>query len=224
MEQVRLTVADNPRPKTQNPRPNDISSVEELREIYGEPRVTAANKVVHRIDEHVAAFIAKSPFLLMATVSADGRMDVSPKGDVPGFVHVQDGQTLLYPDRPGNNRIDGLQNIVETARIGLIFLVPGVRETLRINGAARISVDPQLLGRFAVDHKLPRSVTVIDVEEAFFHCARALIRSSLWDPARHIDRSELPSMGTILAAHTGGLVDQCEYDAELPKRIVTDLY
>jgi PPOX class probable FMN-dependent enzyme len=211
--------------KTENSGPKtDITSVEQLRAIYGEPRLTAANKVVHRIDEHIAAFIAKSPFMLMATVSVEGRMDVSPKGDLPGFVQVRDEQTLLYPDRPGNNRIDGLQNIVETGRIGLIFLVPGVRETLRINGSARISVEPELLARFAVNGKLPRSVTVIEVDEAFFHCARALIRSGLWDPARHIDRSELPSMGTILAAHTGGLVDQCEYDAELPRRIVTDLY
>jgi PPOX class probable FMN-dependent enzyme len=186
--------------------------------------VTAANKVVRRIDEHIAAFIAKSPFLLMATISADGRMDVSPKGDLPGFVQVRDERMVLFPDRPGNNRIDGLQNIVETGRIGLIFLVPGVKETLRINGSARISVDPELLGRFVVNGKLPRSVTVIDVEEAFFHCARALIRSHLWDPSRHVDRAELPSMGTILAAHTGGLVDQCEYDEALPLRVTTDLY
>jgi PPOX class probable FMN-dependent enzyme len=218
-----VTIVESAKIENSGPK-TDITSVEQLRAIYGEPRVTAAHKVVHRVDDHIAAFIAKSPFLLMATISADGRMDVSPKGDLPGFVHVRDERTLLYPDRPGNNRIDGLQNIVETGRIGLIFLVPGVRETLRINGSARISVEPELLARFAVNGKLPRSVTVIEVDEAFFHCARALIRSGLWDPARHIDRSELPSMGTILAAHTGGLVDQCEYDEALPTRIMTNLY
>ena len=212
-------------PKTENPTPNTyVTSVEQLRELYGQPKVAAAHKVVGRIDEHIAAFIARSPFLLMATISAGGRMDVSPKGDLPGFAQVADELTLLVPDRPGNNRIDGLQNIVETGRIGHLFLVPGVKETLRINGSARISIDPELLASFAVDGKLPRSVTTIDVEECFFHCARALIRSHLWDPERHVDRADLPSMGTILAAHTAGLVDQCEYDAALPQRIVTDLY
>ena len=201
-----------------------VTTVEQLRALYGHPRVTAANKVVDRIDEHIAAFIAKSPFLLIATVSADGRMDVSPKGDFPGFVQVDDEATLLIPDRPGNNRIDGMQNIVETGRIGLILLVPGVRETLRVNGSAAITIDPDLMARFAVDGKLPKSVIAVKVDEAFFHCARALIRSGLWDPERHVERTELPSMGTILAAHTGGLVDQSEYDAHLPTRITTDLY
>lgn len=203
---------------------NEITTVERLREIYGHPKVAAAHKVVDRIDEHSAAFIARSPFVLMATISADGRMDVSPKGDLPGFIQVESETTLFYPDRPGNNRIDGMLNIVETGRIGLLFLVPGVRETLRVNGAARISIEPDLLARFAVDGKLPKSVVVTDVEEAFFHCARALIRSHLWDSERQIEREQLPSMGTILAAHTGGLVDQREYDAALQERIVKDLY
>ena len=120
-----------------------LSTVEELRAIYGEPRVSAAHKVIDHIDEHVAAYIAKSPFMLMATTSADGRLDVSPKGDPAGFVQVADAKTLHFPDRPGNNRIDGMQNIVKTGRIGLIFLVPGIRETLRINGLAKVSVDPR---------------------------------------------------------------------------------
>lgn len=202
----------------------EITTVNELRAIYDLPKASTVAKVIDHIDDHVAAFIARSPFLLMATVSAAGRMDVSPKGDVPGFVHVVDPTTLIYPDRPGNNRIDGLQNIVETGRIGLIFLIPGVKETLRVNGSARISLDPELLRRLAVDGKTPRSVTVISVEEVFFHCARALIRSGLWDSERHVDRSELPSMGTIMAAHTKGLVDQCEYDETLPARIAQNLY
>jgi PPOX class probable FMN-dependent enzyme len=203
---------------------HEITTVEGLRAVYDLPKATSANKVIDRIDEHVAVFIARAPFLVMATVSADDRLDVSPKGDIPGFVQVADERTLLYPDRPGNNRIDGLQNIVETGRVGLIFMVPGVQETLRVNGSARISVDPELLDRFLVDGKAPRSVTVIEVEEVFFHCARALIRSGLWNPDQYVDRSELPSMGTILAAHTNGLVEQCAYDAELPARIVQSLY
>ena len=202
----------------------DISTVEQLRAIYDFPKGPAAHKVISHIDEYVAAFIGSARFVTVATVSANGRMDVSPKGDIPGFVHVADQETLLLPDRPGNNRIDGLQNIVETGRIGLLFLVPGVRETLRVNGTARISVDQDLLERFVVEGKRPRSVTVVTVEEVFFHCARALIRSGLWDPATQIERSTLSSMGTIMAAHTGGLVDQCEYDEALPKRITQNLY
>jgi PPOX class probable FMN-dependent enzyme len=202
----------------------EITTVECLRAVYDLPKPGPANKVTDRIDGHAAAFIAKSPFLVLATVSADGRLDVSPKGDIPGFVQVADEKTVLVPDRPGNNRIDGLQNIVETGRIGLIFLVPGVKETLRVNGAARISVDSTLLERFVVEGKAPRSVTVVSVEEVFLHCARALIRSGLWNPDRYVDRADVPSPGTILAAHTGGLVDQCAYDAELPARIVQNLY
>lgn len=212
-------------PKAENRTLNTVlASVEELRAIYGQPKVAAAHKVVDRIDEHIGAFIRRAPILLMATVGADGRMDVSPKGDMPGFVQVADETTLHYPDRPGNNRIDGLQNIVETGRIGLLFLVPGVKETLRVNGSASVSIDPELLSRFAIEGKLPRSVTVIRVEEAFFHCSRALIRSHLWDAERHVERTELPIMGTILATHTGGVIDQCEYDEQLPERVTQDLY
>jgi PPOX class probable FMN-dependent enzyme len=202
----------------------EITTADQLREIYGFPRGAAAHKVIDHIDDHVAAVIARSPFVAMATVGADGRMDVSPKGDIPGFIQVVGDKTLLYPDRPGNNRIDGLVNIIETGRIGVLFMVPGVKETLRVNGRASISVDPELLDRFLVDGKRPRSVTVIAVEEVFFHCSRALIRSGLWNPDTQIARSELPSMGTIFAAHTNGMVDQCEYDAALPERIVQNLY
>lgn len=201
-----------------------ITTIEQLREIYDLPKESTVHKVIDHVDEQVAAFLSRAPFLLMATISAAGEMDVSPKGDYPGFVKVLDAKTVLCPDRPGNNRIDGLQNIVETGRIGLIFLVPGVKETLRINGSARISVEPELMELCAVDGKLPRTVTVITVEEAFMHCSRALIRSGLWDPEKHIDRAELPSMGAILATHTNGLIEQCEYDENLPKRILQNLY
>lgn len=201
-----------------------ITSIEQLRALYGEPRVSARHKVIDHIDEHVAAYISKSPFLLMATTAADGKLDVSPKGDPPGFIQVVDEKTLHFPDRPGNNRIDGMQNIVETGRIGLIFLIPGIRETLRINGTAEISIDPDLLASLAHDGKLPRSVVVITVEEVFMHCAKAMVRSRIWDPAAQIARESVPSMGTILAAHTGGLVDQCDYDSTLEGRLKTELY
>jgi PPOX class probable FMN-dependent enzyme len=160
----------------------------------------------------------------MATTSASGRLDVSPKGDPAGFVRVADANTLHFPDRLGNNRIDGMQNIIETGRIGLIFLVPGIRETLRINGLARISADPALLESHAHQGKLPRTVIVITVEEVFMHCAKAVVRSRIWDPAAQIDRNDLPSMGTILAAHTAGIVDQCEYDENHEANIKATLY
>ncbi len=202
----------------------EITSIDQLREIYDQPKPAPAHKVIDHIDEHVASFIAGSPFVLMSTVSADGRMDVSPKGETPGFIKILDSKTLIFPDRPGNNRIDGLQNIVETGRIGLIFLVPGVRETLRINGSAIVSIDPDLMSKLEIDGKQPRTVTVITVEEVFMHCSRAVIRSNLWDPAAQVERSQLPSMGTILAAHTNGIVDQCDYDENLPTRVKENLY
>ena len=204
--------------------PHALTSVDQLRQIYGAPKVAAAHKVIDHVDALAAAYIGRSPFLLLATVSKTGDLDVSPKGEGPGFVQVLDPHTLLIPDRPGNNRIDGLQNIVETGRIGLIFLVPGVRETLRVNGTACITTDPALMSALAVDGKLPRSVTVVTPHEVFMHCARALVRSRLWDSSTQAAPGEVPSMGTMMAAHTGGLIDQCEYDAALPERLLVDLY
>jgi len=201
-----------------------ITTVDELRAIYGEVKVAAAHKVIDHIDDHAAAFIARSPFLLMATTSETGQLDVSPTGETPGFVRVLDPNTLAFPDRPGNNRIDGLQNIVATGRIGLIFLVPGVRETLRVNGSATVTQDPDLMASLMIDGKQPRTVTLITAEEVFMHCSRALIRSKLWNPESQIARDQLPSMGTILAAHTNGVVDQCEYDEAMPTRVLQDLY
>jgi uncharacterized protein len=201
-----------------------ITNVDQLRAIYGFAKGPAASKVIDHVDEHAAAFIARSPFLLMATISESGQMDVSPKGETPGFVRVLDEETLAFPDRPGNNRIDGLQNIVSTGRIGLIFLVPGVRETLRVNGSAVITQDPALMSALMIDGKQPRTVTLITVEELFMHCARALIRSGLWDVETQTNADKVPSMGTILAAHTNGEVDACEYDEALPARILTNLY
>jgi uncharacterized protein len=200
-----------------------ITSLDALHGLYDAPSEPVRLKQIDRLDEHCRAFIAASPFLILATCGSSGA-DGSPRGDRPGFVEVADDQTLLLPDRRGNNRIDSLRNIVENPAVGLIFLVPGVHETFRVNGRARISADPALLARFAVDGKTPKTVLVITVQEAFIHCARALVRSDLWNPARHVCRGELPSIGTILAAHTGGKVDAATYDAEAVVRMPRTLY
>jgi PPOX class probable FMN-dependent enzyme len=201
-----------------------IHSVEELHAIYGEPSERARLKEITRLDDKCRAFIAASPFVLLATVGAQGSADCSPRGDQPGFVTVEDDETLLIPDRRGNNRVDSLRNIVETGAVGLLFMVPGVNETLRVNGRARLSTDPSLLDRFEVEGKLPRSVAVVTIEQAFMQCQRALVRSDLWNPERFVERSSLPSMGEILAAHTGGCVDPAAYDAETARVLPNSLY
>jgi len=207
-----------------DPRPSHtISSLEQLTALYDPPSERVLLKQIDHLDEHCRAFIAAAPFLVLATCGPAG-VDCSPRGDQPGFVEVEDDKTLLLPDRRGNNRIDSLRNILASPAVGLIFLVPGVHETFRVNGRARISVDPALLARFAVDGKAPKSVLVVTVDEAFVQCARALVRSDLWNPARHVPRAELPSLGTILAAHTGGKVDAAEYDSQWEATVRRTLY
>jgi PPOX class probable FMN-dependent enzyme len=200
-----------------------VTSLDQLEALYDAPSERVRRKQIDRLDAHCRAFIAASPFLILATSGVAGA-DCSPRGDRPGFVTVEDDVTLLLPDRRGNNRIDSLKNVVENPAVGLIFLVPGVHETLRVNGRARISADPALLARFAVDGKEPRTVLVVTVQEAFIQCARALVRSELWNPARHVRRADLPSIGTVLAAHTGGLVDADAYDAEAAVAMPKTLY
>jgi len=200
-----------------------VTSLAALEALYAPPSERVRLKQIDRLDTHCRAFIAASPFLILATRGAAGA-DCSPRGDRPGFVVVEDDSTLLLPDRRGNNRIDSLKNVVENPAVGLIFLVPGVHETLRVNGRARISVDPALLARFAVEGKEPRTVLVVTVREAFIQCARALVRSDLWNPERYVRRADLPSLGTVLAAHTGGLVDAEAYDAEASVRMPKTLY
>jgi PPOX class probable FMN-dependent enzyme len=203
--------------------PSTVTSLDHLESLYDAPSERVRLKQIDHLDEHCRAFIAASPFVLLATHGAAGA-DCSPRGDRPGFVIVEDDRTLLLPDRRGNNRIDSLRNIVGNQSVGLLFLVPGVYETFRVNGRAHISVDPALLARFAVDGKAPKSVLIITVLEAFVQCARALVRSDLWNPARHVRRADLPSIGTILAAHTGGKVDAAAYDAEAEIRTPATLY
>lgn len=191
--------------------------------IYGEPSPAAIAKEVDYLHPHYRAMIAASPFVMLAT-SGPGGLDVSPRGDPAGFVRVLDDRTLLIPDRRGNNRIDSLRNIVHDPRVALLFLIPGVGETLRVNGRAAISVRPALLEQFALHDKLPRSVIVVEVERVYFQCPKALVRSELWKPDRQIPRSALPTTGTILADVSAGKVGGVQYDRDYPQRLAETLY
>jgi PPOX class probable FMN-dependent enzyme len=200
-----------------------VSDAATLRTLYGEPSDGAIAKEVDHVHPHYRAMIEASPFMVMATSGPDG-LDVSPRGDPPGFVVVQDEKTLLIPDRRGNNRTDSLSNLIADPRIALLFLIPGVGETLRVNGRAAISVDPDLLARFPAQGKLPRSVIVVRVERVYFQCPKALVRSDLWNPAKHVERRSLASSGTILADITRGRVGGAEYDAAYPERLKATIY
>jgi PPOX class probable FMN-dependent enzyme len=194
-----------------------------LRELYGQPSEGAIAKEIEYVHPHYRAMIEASPFMVMATSGPDG-LDVSPRGDPPGFVVVADDRTLLIPDRRGNNRADSLNNLVADPRIALLFLIPGIGETLRVNGRGEISVDPAMLERFPAQGKLPRSVIVVHVERVYFQCPKALVRSDLWNPAKHVERRSLPSSGTILADITSGRVGGAEYDAAYPARLKATIY
>jgi PPOX class probable FMN-dependent enzyme len=198
----------------------DFASLELL---YGTPSGAAVEKEVDYIHPHYRTLIAASPFVVLATSGPDG-LDASPRGDAAGFVVVEDEKTLLIPDRRGNNRVDSLRNIISDPHVALLFLIPGVGETLRINGRAMISTAPALLDRFGVDGRLPRSVIVVRVDTVFFQCSRAVFRSKLWDPAQHIDRGSLPSLGTILADISQSRIDATEYDCGLYERLKGALY
>ena len=182
-----------------------IDDAEELRAAYGAPNERSLKKQLSRFDKHCRDFIARSPFVVIASADPSGRCDASPKGDAPGFVRVIDDTTLLIPDRLGNNRVDTLGNLLARPGIGLIFFVPGINETLRVNGSAKITTDPELLEPLAVNGKIPRSGILISAEEVYFHCGKALIRSDLWNPDKHVKRSDFPSLGRILADQIGGI-------------------
>lgn len=177
---------------------NDVvTSLDELRALVGVPSDGAVRKDIARIDEHARAFIERSPFALMGTSGASGRCDVTPRGDRPGFALVLDEHTLVIPERPGNRRFDSLSNVLENPHVGLLFLVPGWEDTLRINGSARIVRDPDLLERCAVDGKAPLYATAIHVEECYIHCPKAFRRSSLWKTESWPDRDSFPSVAQI---------------------------
>lgn len=200
-----------------------ITDVAALDALYGPVAEVSIVKEVPYLHPDYRALIAASPFAVLATAGPGG-LDASPRGDAPGFVVVEDEHTLLLPDRRGNNRADSLRNILADPRVALLFLIPGVGETLRVNGRAVISTDPALLQRFPVDGKLPRTVVVITVESVFFQCARAIIRSELWNAERHIARSALPSTGTILSDLSECRLGGEEYDREQPERQKNTLY
>jgi len=190
---------------------NEISDHAALRAHMGVISSTAERKVLLALDRHCRAFIALSPFLVLASADAEGRADASPRGDPPGFVQVLDDHTLLLPDRLGNNRVDSFANILAAPGVGLIFFVPGIDETLRVNGTARLSTDNTALAGSVVAGKTPRTGLVIAVEEAFFHCAKALRRARLWEPDAQVERSSFPSLGRILAEQTrSGTVEETE--------------
>src|ERR1700737_2355788 len=179
-----------------------LTSIAELRELVGSPSERAVRKQLATLDAHCRAFIERSPFMLLGTSGLDGRCDVSPKGDRPGFVLVEDDTTVVIPDRPGNKRFDSLQNILENPHVGLLFLIPGMDETLRINGSAALVQDDELLQRLAVNGRPPLLAIVVQVEEAFLHCGRSSLRAQVWDPSRQITRDQLPSLSRMIEDQT----------------------
>jgi uncharacterized protein len=191
--------------------------------LYGESSPGAIAKEIDYIHPHYRAMIEASPFMVLATSGPEG-LDASPRGDPAGFVHVLDDKTLLIPDRRGNNRVDSLRNIVRDDRVALLFLIPGVGETLRVNGKAVISTAPELLGRFPFRGTLPRSVIVVTAERVYFQCPKAIVRSELWNPQNHLSRKDLPSTGTILADVSAGLINGEQYDRDYPERLRATIY
>ena len=202
-----------------------ITEEAELRGIFGQPSERALNKQIDRLDVHCRAIIKKCPFILLGTSNTEGRCDVSPKGDYPGFVRVLDDRTIAIPDLPGNNRLDTLRNMIANPQVGLIFMIPGMNETLRINGKIQLVRDAELLESMAYEGKSPKLTIVVHVQKIFTHCPKAFLRSKLWSDEFRIDRSELPSFAEILKDHTG-LVD-CdveELQKELDHKAATTLH
>lgn len=175
-----------------------IDTQEKLRAIYGDPIEIAVAKCLTALDPHCKHFIGLAPFAVISSADENGDADVSPRGDGPGFIKVLDDNTIVMPDRPGNNRVDTLSNIIENPKVGMLFFVPGVNETLRLNGLAEISTDPELLALFADTPKPPITAIKVTVEEAFLHCAKSLMRSKLWDAGTQIDRKSLPTLGKMI--------------------------
>jgi uncharacterized protein len=194
-----------------------IGTVEELEAIYGHPNDASTVKVADRVTPPYRVLIEKSPFVALATAGPEG-LDCSPRGDLPGFVHIHDEKTLMMPDRRGNNRIDSLRNIVRDPRVALLFLIPGSGSTLRANGRAYLSRDSSLVNSFKVDGKAPRTVIVMTIEEIYFQCARAIVRADLWNPDKRVDSKTLPTPGQILAAMSDNTVGGDAYDRDWPER------
>ncbi|MCA6107186.1 pyridoxamine 5'-phosphate oxidase family protein [Bradyrhizobium cenepequi] len=194
-----------------------IATIEQLEAIYGFPNDASTVKVADRVTPPYRILIETSPFAALATIGPEG-IDCSPRGDLLGFVRIHDENTLLMPDRRGNNRVDSLRNIVRDPRVALLFLIPGSGTTLRVNGRAHLSIDADLLASFKMEGKTPRSVIVMTVEEIYFQCARAIVRADLWNPDRRVDPRTLPTPGQILASMSENKVGGEAYDREWPER------
>ncbi|OLS36906.1 pyridoxamine 5'-phosphate oxidase family protein [Bacillus sp. MRMR6] len=199
-----------------------VGSKEELRSFHGKPSMVAKNKVITNIDEHIREFLALSPFLVVSTSDKEGKCDVSPRGDHPGFVMVLNEKQILIPERPGNNRLDSLTNILENPQVGLLFFIPGLRETLRINGKACLVRDEDQLEQMAVNGKRPLVAIAVDVEECFVHCAKALIRSELWNPESWTEQEYLLMPSKMLAVHAK--IDSETVEARLKESYEKKLY
>jgi PPOX class probable FMN-dependent enzyme len=203
---------------------NRVETLAELEALYPEkPYGPSLLKVADRIIPEYQKLIEAAPFVVLATNGEDG-LDCSPRGDAPGFIRVADEHTLMTPDRRGNNRIDSLRNIVRDPRVALLFLIPGVGETIRVMGRAAISTDPALTDSFVVNGKAPRSVLVVTAETVFYQCTKAIVRSRLWDPATRVERKSLPTAGAILATLTEGKFGGPEHDHNAPQRVKETLY
>jgi PPOX class probable FMN-dependent enzyme len=212
-----------------HPDPHRIADSAGLRALYGHAEGLALRKSIPRLDRHARDFIVRSPFLCIATADARGRADVSPRGDKPGFVHVLDDHHLAIPDRPGNNRLDTMVNIVENPNVGLIFMIPGFEDTLRINGRAEITADPAILARAEVDGKRPKTAIRVKVAEQFFHCAKAFRRARLWQPEAMVDRKAMPTLARIILEQTEEAAKLKEdeilaCDAAIEENYRTELY
>ena len=200
-----------------------VTTMDQLEGMYGEVYPPARVKEIDHVNADYRAFIEAAPFFALATSGPDG-LDCSPRGDPAGFVRVHDEKTLLIPDRRGNNRIDSLRNLVHDARVALLFLNPGCSETIRVIGRVKISVDPALCKSFVMEGKTPRCVLVLAVERVYYQCAKAIVRSKLWDPATQVDRKTLPTLGTILAGITKGAMGGPEHDRAYPERLKATIY
>ncbi len=205
------------------PSPHRVTTMEGLEALYAHPHEIAVAKEIDHISAEYGRLIAASPFLVLATSGPEG-LDCSPRGDPPGFVRVLDARTLAIPDRRGNNRIDSLRNIVRDPRVALLFLIPGVGETLRVNGRASISTDPDLLAGSVIHGKTPNCMILVAVERVYFQCTKAIVRSKLWQPREGFDRKSLPTPGSILAEITGGSLGGEAHDRSVPERVKATLY
>lgn len=210
-------------PEPELPQAHRVTSIEQLEALYGPPVPRSLIKELDHISEHYRAFIEKAPFVVLSTSGPEG-LDSSPRGDLPGFVRVVNNKTVLIPDRRGNNRLDTLRNLVSDPRISLLFLIPGVGETLRINGSAVISADPELCESFTMEGKIPKSVLIVTVDRIYYQCQKALVRSKLWSEEAKIPRSELPSSGQMLEALCNGDFDGATYDRNYPEHMKNTIY